>query len=1291
MVIIADDEPPQVEIIAPLDGSAFTAGLPFRIAAQATDNVSIGSVEFYAEFLPEGESTVQSELIQVVVAPPYEVSYTFDADRVGVPVTFFARAKDTAFPSNEATASITVTVDADNPPLITAITPEDGAEITENTLVTLTASVEDDVDVARVEFLVDGQTVGSDLVAPYTAQYNVGENPGEVASLTVHAFDSAGQQAAQTLTYSIIPDQPPYVEMRRPIEGSLVFSGQSLRFQANAIDDLAINRVEFFVNETRAATVRLPLNASENSFYDEDIFEAFFTTPADAERNVFEIYAVAYDFKGQSARSETVTVGQLEDTTSPVVDLLSPVTGDILSENEASAFSGRALDLAGVQTVSFFRDLGSAAEPDLLYTDASPAVDNAWAPFGFDYLVPSGSAGEIFEFFAVAEDFSGNTAESETVAIEVGMGTTQILTPELELSPNTIIPGNVLHAEAEGGFLYHLSDFGDGWRLDVYDATSGMHNLRRLGEGYLLHDRLSDRETLPEDILFEGAHAFTIHRNYAYIIGYDEEAALGHLTVLDLSLPFALEFVGQISFPSAGVHSITTEGDMAIVGNGEFGLIFYDVSRPENPVLSDQILTTETVLDDSGFSVSGGGDFRDVVVDDQFLFAASGAAGLLIYDISQPDNPQVNQDGLINLEGQPFTAPGAIVSIEVQDDYAFLGLDVLDDRVAFQNTLLVVDVSNPAQPVVVRELNYELARPDFRNGGVRSVFVKGSLVVISLDVLRDLDVETPEFEGAFAKDLLQLIDLGDLSDPSDEPAVLLNANLRGPGYGITHTAGSFAIPVGLGGVQIIPQQVLSVDAVQPGGYASGVGTGSDITIEFSEAVDSLSISGLNASNISLLKNDTGGGSLVPVNVFADGNRLIVDPIDLLEPNAVYTLEISSSVLALSQRALGRVYRSVFLTGQAELQSDPFVAEIENAEAPGADRYLDLAGGDTVTITGSGFSDDPTVYIGGVLAEIVSASDTEIVVLTPRNGAGTAALEIISDGGAYRIIHGAFVYLNELSIALVTPAVGSLDGGDVVEIIGEGFMPGATCFFGPTPALEVTVLSPTRIRCVVPPRALFGFVDISVYSADGARSAFLQDGFLYSQFVERFFLANHSDFDSLINPTPPLSFDPTRELAPGFPSALAADGDVLFVAIDSSDLSSDPEGIATDAQNLGELESGSVSSSVALVRLPREVTTLLEDPEDPTSVREDTDLILDQINLPLPLIPRDIAYTEFAAGRFAIVAFDTERLPLLAPDQLYDDPGFVLIEVFDLFETEVNLSGDTVPSLDGEGNLIYVLD
>ncbi|MBN1206277.1 MAG: S8 family serine peptidase [Myxococcaceae bacterium] len=79
-------------------------------------------------------------------------------------------------------------------PTAAVTAPTSGATLVGN--VTVSANASDNVGVTRVDFVVDGATVGSDSSAPYSSSWNTGSVGNGSHSLVAYAFDAAGNIGA---------------------------------------------------------------------------------------------------------------------------------------------------------------------------------------------------------------------------------------------------------------------------------------------------------------------------------------------------------------------------------------------------------------------------------------------------------------------------------------------------------------------------------------------------------------------------------------------------------------------------------------------------------------------------------------------------------------------------------------------------------------------------------------------------------------------------------------------------------------------------------------------------------------------------------------------------------------------------------------------------------------------------------------------------------------------------------------------------------------------------------------
>lgn len=125
------------------------------------------------------------------------------------------------------------------------------------------------------------------------------------------------------------------------------------------------------------------------------------------------------------------------------------------------------------------------------------------------------------------------------------------------------------------------------------------------------------------------------------------------------------------------------------------------------------------------------------------------------------------------------------------------------------------------------------------------------------------------------------------------------------------------------------------------------------------------------------------------------------------------------------------------------------------------------GGDSVTITGTGFQANATVTISGAACTdvVVVAADT-ITCTTPPNAAGAAAVVVANPDLSTDTLGGGFTYVLPPRITAVFPSLGPESGGTITTIQGSGFVAGSLVTVGGTSA-TVTSASAGAIQIVTP--------------------------------------------------------------------------------------------------------------------------------------------------------------------------------------------------------------------------------
>ncbi len=148
------------------------------------------------------------------------------------------------------------------------------------------------------------------------------------------------------------------------------------------------------------------------------------------------------------------------------------------------------------------------------------------------------------------------------------------------------------------------------------------------------------------------------------------------------------------------------------------------------------------------------------------------------------------------------------------------------------------------------------------------------------------------------------------------------------------------------------------------------------------------------------------------------------------------------------------------------------------------------GGETVTVSGSGFQTNTTVFFDQDSAQQVTlVSSTQIQALTPPHNTGVVDINVSTPDSQFDALAGAFEYSTGKSQtstptpASVSPNSGAQIGGTAVTITGTNFVSGLTVTFDGVAATAINVVSGGQITCNTPAHAA-GAVDIVVTNPDG---------------------------------------------------------------------------------------------------------------------------------------------------------------------------------------------------------------
>jgi len=320
---VVPDQPPSVAVTAPDPSERLLEGRPVEVQVAVSDDVEVNDVELYMDGQKVG---LQRNL-------PYEFEVEpRSAQAINGSMSLFARAYDSKGRfrgRNQFADSDTVTygVDPDNSPEIFLSSPVNGVDLIVRQVAQVVAEATDDFAIDRVFFQVDGSTVVVDTTSPFELEFS-SNTPGTF-TLTAIARDNIGQETTSLpVEVDVLEDEPPSVSVVSPVDGETVIETDAISIQAQAFDDVAVDRVELLVN-------------GDVIMVDGDApYEASFDVPPLTEQSQFLVTARAIDNTAQATDSEPVLV-LIEP------DPLTTVTGRVVDEQGLPVTSARVtLNLA---------------------------------------------------------------------------------------------------------------------------------------------------------------------------------------------------------------------------------------------------------------------------------------------------------------------------------------------------------------------------------------------------------------------------------------------------------------------------------------------------------------------------------------------------------------------------------------------------------------------------------------------------------------------------------------------------------------------------------------------------------------------------------------------------------------------------------------------------------------------------------------------------------------------------------------------------------------------------------
>ncbi len=261
------------------------------------------------------------------------------------------------------------------------------------------------------------------------------------------------------------------------------------------------------------------------------------------------------------------------------------------------------------------------------------------------------------------------------------------------------------------------------------------------------------------------------------------------------------------------------------------------------------------------------------------------------------------------------------------------------------------------------------------------------------------------------------------------------------------------------------------------------------------------------TSVSPIAGPTGGGATVTITGTGFSAANPTGAVKFGAANATYTINSNTQITVNSTPANSAGTYDVTVTTVGGTSATSANDQYTYVAAPTVTAVSPIAGptagGQTVTITGTGFAAAPgtgAVKFGAANATYTINSNTQITVnSTPANAAGTYDVTVTTPGGTSATsASDQYTYVAAPTVTSVSPTAGPTSGGTTVTITGTGFSaaPGTGAVkFGATTALY-TINSNTQITVNNSPASAAGTYDVTVTTPGGTSATSGSDQFTY---------------------------------------------------------------------------------------------------------------------------------------------------------------------------------------------------
>jgi len=385
---VVNDEPPQVSFVSPTAGIDVFEGTLLQLAVDASDDVSVESVEFFIDGIAIAEPDFFA---------PFSSSVRLPGGEDGASVTLSARAMDSVGQIGEATLNVVRRDDA-GPPQVAIASPLDGSVISIGP--SDVAIVIDTSGSTRNSAGgdVDGDDIDDNILKAevFAAKELLRFLDPEITRVTVVDFSSSA--------FIVQPLTNDFALVENALD-QILNAGPSGGTNFTSAMEVATNELMSFRARAAATPIQLLLSDGSSSYPTQEVLRA---TDAGVMVNTFAVGSGAsVDTLQQIADGTNGTMTAVEDVTS-LVEILPTVVRFGVS---ALPVLVDATDDHGVERV----------DVEVSSTDGTfdTSLTDDTEPFAVLAGIPDLSGALDVEVSATATDFGGNQAVSSSISVTV--------------------------------------------------------------------------------------------------------------------------------------------------------------------------------------------------------------------------------------------------------------------------------------------------------------------------------------------------------------------------------------------------------------------------------------------------------------------------------------------------------------------------------------------------------------------------------------------------------------------------------------------------------------------------------------------------------------------------------------------------------------------------------------------------------------------------------------------------------------------------------------------------------